>query len=197
MNCPRYYNCNFIVVLCTNTEEFNIQTFYQESDGGFFCSNITNYLLFPPNVTVNKYSQSNLFKIFSTWRKKSLEITFFLQPCSGRLPVNKLCINKINKIDNFNRCPIEKANLDFFSFLTESMMWPKVRGLASTATATSNDGIHSEDDCLHTQYHGLTTQHGGRCIIYHRLVTALLSHSHTSQCAINMANIGFVSEELI
>ena len=88
----------------------------------------------------------------------------------------------------------------FFSFLTESMMWPKVRGLASTATATSNDGIHSEDDSLlslHTQYHALTTQHGGRCIIYHRLVTALLSHSHTSQCAINMANIGFVSEELI
>ena len=80
------------------------------------------------------------------------------------------------------------------------MMWPKVRGLASTATATSNDGIHSEDDSLlslHTQYHALTTQHGGRCIIYHRLVTALLSHSHTSQCAINMANIGFVSEELI
>lgn len=52
-------------------------------------------------------------------------------------------------------------------------------------TATSNDGIHSEDDSLlslHTQYHALTTQHGGRCIIYHRLVTALLSHSHTSQC---------------
>ena len=49
-------------------------------------------------------------------------------------------------------------------------------------TATSNDRIHSEDDSLHTQYHALTTQHGGRCIIYHRLVTALLSRF---TCAIN------------
>ena len=52
----------------------------------------------------------------------------------------------------------------FFLFPDREHDVAKVRGLASTAT--SNDRIHSEDDSLHTQYHALTTQHGGRCIIH-------------------------------
>ena len=58
---------------------------------GLYCLNVAGcYLLFPHNVTVNKYSCSNLFKIFSSWGSSPGIFNISLRQIPSG-PVNKLC----------------------------------------------------------------------------------------------------------